>query len=173
MPRTLVTEAVMIAIYGQLLAPSAPAEFLLPYTTVVELYELESSHDPLMESKHEDRYVKKKISELLRYFEEPLNQKKIRRALQTPWAQSPSILLSDLVSVKIVNALDTALYGEFFDPIETELLLTSQRYEVPLLTDQVEWISRILEANVRVQVFEMNDFEYAIENFDVSDESES
>lgn len=171
MPRTLVTEAVMIAIYGQLLAPSAPVEYLLPYTTVVELYELQSSLDPLMESKHEDQHVKKKISQLLNYLEEPLNQKKIRRALQIPWGQSSSILLSDLVSVRIVNALDTAVYGEFFDPIETELLLTSQRFQVPLLTDQVEWIARILEANVSVQIYDIDDFEYAVENNDFTDES--
>lgn len=50
MPRQLVTEAVMVAIYGQLLAPSAPVEYLIPYTTVLELYELQSSTEPLMES---------------------------------------------------------------------------------------------------------------------------
>ncbi|WP_454190655.1 ADP-heptose synthase [Paenibacillus sp. Marseille-Q7038] len=166
MPRTLVTEAVMIAIYGQLLAPTAPIEYLLPYTTVVELYELQSSLDPLMESKHEDQHVKKKISQLLQYFEEPLNQKKIRRTLQIPWAQSSPILLSDLISIRIVNALDTAVFGESFDPIETELLLTSQRFKAPLLTDQVEWISRILEAKVSVQIYDIDDFEYAVENND-------
>ncbi|GIP43844.1 hypothetical protein J45TS6_23030 [Paenibacillus sp. J45TS6] len=169
MPRTLVTEAVMIAIYGQLLAPSAPVEYLLPYTTVVELYELQTSLDPLMESKHEDQHVKKKISQMLQYFEEPLNQKKIRRALQIPWALSSPILLSDLVSIRIVNALDTAVLGELFDPIETELLLTSQRFKTPLLTDQVEWISRILEAKVPVQIYDIDDFEYAVENNDFTE----
>lgn len=169
MPRTLVTEAVMIAIYGQLLAPSAPVEYLLPYTTVVELYELQTSHDPLMESKREDQHVKKKISQMLQYFEEPLNQKKIRRALQIPWALSSPILLSDLVSIRIVNALDTAVLGELFDPIETELLLTSQRFKTPLLTDQVEWISRILEAKVPVQIYDIDDFEYAVENNDFTE----
>lgn len=169
MPRTLVTEAVMIAIYGQLLAPSAPVEYLLPYTTVVELYELQTSLDPLMESKHEDQHVKKKISQLLQYLEEPLNQKKIRRALQVPWALSSPILLSDLVSIRIVNALDTAALGDSFDPIETELLLTSQRFKTPLLTDQVEWISRILEAKIPVQIYDIDDFEYAIENNDFTE----
>lgn len=76
MPRQLVTEAVMVAIYGQLLAPSAPVEYLIPYTTVLELYELQSSTEPLMESPQEDQHVKQKIGELISYFEEPFNRKK-------------------------------------------------------------------------------------------------
>lgn len=62
--------------------------------------------------------------------------------------------------------MDTAQYGEFFDPIETELLLTAQRFQQPLLTDQVEWIGRIIEAGVPVQVYDIEDFEFALENND-------
>lgn len=40
MPRQFVTEAVMMAIYGQLLAPRSPVEYIVPYTTIMELYEL-------------------------------------------------------------------------------------------------------------------------------------
>ncbi|MCM3782856.1 ADP-heptose synthase [Neobacillus mesonae] len=168
MPRQLVTEAVMVAIYGQLLAPSAPVEYLVPYTTVLELYELQSSPEPLMELAEEDQHVKKKIGELITYFEEPFNKKKISKALQTPWAKSSSILLDDKVSISIIGAMDTAQYGDFFDPIETELLLTAQRFNLPLLTDQAEWIGRIIEASVPVQVYDIEDFEYALENDDFS-----
>ncbi|MCM3128818.1 MULTISPECIES: ADP-heptose synthase [unclassified Paenibacillus] len=166
MPRQLVTEAVMVAIYGQLLEPSAPVEYLIPYTTVLELYELQSSTEPLMGSPQEDQHVKQKIGELISYFEEPFNRKKISRALQVPWAKSASIPLDDHVSIIIVGAMDTAQYGEFFDPIETELLLTAQRYQQPLLTDQVEWIGRIIEAGVPVQVYDIEDFDFALENND-------
>ncbi|MGV2644703.1 ADP-heptose synthase, partial [Clostridium perfringens] len=39
MTRIFVTEAVMLAIYGQLLVPPKPVEYIIPYTTILELYE--------------------------------------------------------------------------------------------------------------------------------------
>jgi hypothetical protein len=50
-----------------------------------------------------------------------------------------------------------------FDPIETEQILTAMKYQVPLLTDQFELQDRIIEAEVPVQVFDIEDFEYAVE----------
>lgn len=35
MSRRFVIEAVMVAIYGELLVPQAPVEYIVPYTTVM------------------------------------------------------------------------------------------------------------------------------------------
>lgn len=78
--------------------------------------------------------------------------------------QSPSILFGDQVTIAIINAVDTAQYGEYFDPIETELLLTSQRLDIPILTDQVELIARIIESASPVQVFDIDDFDFAMDD---------
>lgn len=164
MSRQFVTEAVMVAIYGQLLAPPAPVEYIVPYTAVLELYEFQTSSDPLMDNTADDQHVKAKVNELISYFEEPLNKKKIERALLVPWGKSPSILFGDQVSISIVNAVDTAQYGEYFDPIETELLLTSQRLDTPILTDQVDFIARIIESSAPVQVFDIDDFDFAMDD---------
>ncbi|KAA8787462.1 hypothetical protein ABIE27_002159 [Paenibacillus sp. 4624] len=164
MSRPFVTEAVMVAIYGQLLAPPAPVEYIVPYTTILELYEFQSSADPMMDNPTDDQHVKSKINELISYFEEPLNKKKIERALAVPWAKSPAILFGNQASITIVNSMDTAQYGEYFDPIETELILTSQRLGVPILTDQVELIARIIESESPVQVFDIDDFDFAMDD---------
>ena len=163
MSRQFVTEAVMMAIYGQLLVPGEPVEYIVPYTTVLELYELRDSPEPVMNVPDDDRHVKRKIAELVAYFEEPLNQKKIRKCLTMPWAKSPSILLDGMAKITVVNSVDSAPYGEMFDPIETELLLTSQREQSPILTDQFELIQRIIEGGVPVQVYDIDDFEFAME----------
>ncbi|MCL6602926.1 MAG: ADP-heptose synthase [Paenibacillus sp.] len=163
MSRQFVTEAVMMAIYGQLLVPGSPVEYIVPYTSVLELYELQDSEDPIMNFPEDDAHVKSKIKELINYFEEPLNKKKINRCLAMPWSKSSAILLGGKVQLTIINSMDTAPYGELFDPIETELLLTSQREKVPILTDQFELIQRIIEGGVAVQVYDIDDFDYAIE----------
>jgi hypothetical protein len=163
MSRQFVTEAVMMAIYGQLLAPERPVQYIVPYTTVIELYELRDSDEPLMNYQDDDLHVKNKIKELIAYIEEPLNKKKINRCLSIPWSKSSAILLGGQVSMVIINSIDTAAYGELFDPIETELLLTSQRENLPILTDQFELIQRIIEGGVPVQVYDIDDFDYAME----------
>ena len=62
-----------------------------------------------------------------------------------------------------MNTMDTAPYGESFDPVETELLLASQRAEAPILTDQYELIQRIVESALPVQVYDIDDFDFALE----------
>ncbi|MNW23500.1 hypothetical protein D3C74_02050 [compost metagenome] len=164
MSRQFVTEAVMLAIYGQLLSAAEPVEYIVPYTSFLELYELQETTDPLMDNNADDEYVKKKIRELVGYLEEPLNQKKIRRALLMPWGVSAPILVGDTTTVTIVNAVDAAQFGDDFDPIETELVLTAQRRQLPLLTDQIEWIQRLLEHTIPVQIYDIEDFEFALED---------
>ncbi|CAM3361704.1 MULTISPECIES: hypothetical protein [Paenibacillus] len=163
MTRVFVTEAVMLAIYGQLLVPPRPVEYIIPYTTILELYELLTSEEQLMNNTADDQHVKMKIRELISYFEEPLNKKKIDRALQVPWAKSPMIPVGESTTVTVMNTLDTATYGEAFDPIETELLLASQKAEAPILTDQFELIQRIVDSAVPVQVYDIDDFDFALE----------
>ncbi|MEW4369334.1 ADP-heptose synthase [Paenibacillus kandeliae] len=163
MSQAFVIEAVMIAIYGQLLNPDKPVTYIVPYTTIMELYEFAESTEPLMNSPIEDREVRDRIQELIRYLEEPLNKKKIQRCLQMPWSQSSGIVFSDQVQLSVVNALDNAHYGETFDPIETELILSSLKKEAPMLTDQFEMIQRLIDAKVPVQVYDIEDFSYALE----------
>lgn len=163
MTRIFVTEAVMLAIYGQLLVPPKPVEYIIPYTTILELYELHTTEEHLMNSSADDQHVKIKIGELISYFEEPLNKKKIERALQVPWSKSPTIPVSETTRVSVMNTMDTAPYGESFDPVETELLLASQKAEAPILTDQYELIQRIVESALPVQVYDIDDFDFALE----------
>lgn len=164
MSRRFVIEAVMVAIYGELLVPGAPVEYLVPYTTVMELYEFQNSPEPLMHNPADDQHVKAKIHELISYLEEPFNRKKLERALSVPWAKSPAILFGNNISWTVINALDNELYGDFLDPIETEIVLTAQREGAPVLTDQLDLIRRIIEAEVPVQVFDIQDFEFAMED---------
>jgi hypothetical protein len=161
--KRFVIEAVMIAVYGEMLVPIEEVEYLVPYTTISELYEMIESNEPVMPFSEDEIHVRQKISELIALLEEPFNRKKLERALSTPWGKSPPLPLNDKVSFVVVYAMDNAEYGEDFDPIETELILTSLREKSPILTDQPDLVSRLIEAEIPVQVFDMEDFEYAVE----------
>ncbi|MBO7745996.1 ADP-heptose synthase [Paenibacillus sp. MWE-103] len=163
MRRRFVIEAVMVATYGQLLVPSRPVDFVLPYSTIMELYDMKDGPEPVMDDPEDDKHVKGKIQELIGFFEDPFNRKKIERALQMPWRESSPLLLNDTVQFTVVHAVDNAQYGEYFDPIETELLLTSMKLGVPLLSDQFEFQDKLLEAEVPVQVYDIEDYEFAVE----------
>jgi hypothetical protein len=163
MRRRFVIEAVMVATYGQLLVPSRPVDFVLPYSTILELYDMKDGTDPVMDDPDDDAHVKQKIDELIKFFEDPFNRKKIERALQMPWRESSPLLLSDMIQFTVVHAVDNAHYGDYFDPIETELLLTSLKLNVPLLSDQFEFQDRLLEAEVPVHVYDIEDYDYAVE----------
>lgn len=164
MHRQFVIEAVMIAIYGQLLVPSRPVEYIIPYSTILELYEMRESTEPVMPETDDDAHVKAKIVELIGFFEDPFNKKKLERALQAPWRKSAPFLVNDNVIFTVVYAIDNAQYGEQFDPIETELILTSIKEKLPVLSDQFEFQDKVIAANVPVQLFDVEDFEYALED---------
>lgn len=170
MRRRFVIEAVMVASYGHLLVPSRPVDYVLPYSSVLELYEMRDSAEPVMDNPEDDRHVKNKINELIEFFEEPLNRKKIEKALQVPWRESAPLLLNDTIQFTVVHAVDNAQYGEIFDPIETELILTGMKLEIPLLSDQFEYEDRLIEAGVPVQVYDIEDFEFAVEEGIPSDD---
>ncbi len=163
MRRRFVIEAVMVATYGHLLVPSRPVDYVIPYTSIAELYDMRDSKEPVMDDPDDDVHVKAKITELIQFFEDSLNRKKIEKALQVPWRESAPLLLSDNIQFTIVNAVDNAQYGEMFDPVETELLLSSLKLNVPLLSDQFEFQDKLIEAEVPVQVYDIEDFEFAVE----------
>jgi hypothetical protein len=163
MRRRFVIEAVMVATYGQLLVPGRPVDYVIPYSTIMELYDMKDGAEPVMEDPDDDKHVKSIIGELIDFFQDPLNRKKIEKALQVPWRESSALLLNDNVSFTVVNAMDDAHYGEFFDPIETEQILSASRLQIPILTDQLELQDRIIEAEAPVHVFDIEDFEFAVE----------
>jgi len=164
MRRRFVIEAVLIASYGHLLFPGRPIDFIIPYASIAELYDMRDSTEPIMEDADDDQHVRAKISELIQFFEEALNRKKIEKALGQPWRESAPLLLNDEIQLTVIYAVDNAQYGELFDPIETELLLTASRLSVPLLTDQIDLQDRLIESEVPIQVYDIEDFEFAVED---------
>ncbi|GGG88405.1 ADP-heptose synthase [Paenibacillus radicis (ex Gao et al. 2016)] len=163
MRRRFVIEAVMVATYGHLLVPSRPIDYVVPYSSVLELYDMRDGSDPVMEDPEDDFHVRTKIAELIAFFEDPLNRKKIEKAMQLPWRESSPLILNERIQFTVVHAVDNAHYGEYFDPIETELLLTSSKLSVPLLSDQFEFQDKLIEAEVPVQIYDIEDFEFAVE----------
>jgi hypothetical protein len=164
MERRFVVEAVMMAIYGQLMVPVHPVEYVMPYSSLMELYDLTESKEPIMTQEEEDPYIRRSIQMMIDFFEDALNKKKIERALSSPWRKSPHLLVNDKVSITVVYALENAEYGEIFDPIETDLILLSIREKLPILTDQLEFVEKVIQGSVPVQVFDIEDFEYAVED---------
>lgn len=163
MRRRFVIEAVMVATYGQLLVPARPVDYVIPYSTIMELYDMKDGAEPVMDDPDDDRHVKGKIGELIEFFQDPLNKKKIERALQVPWRESSPLILNENVSFIVINALDNAVYGETFDPVETEQILTASKLQIPMLTDQLELQDRIIEAEAPVQLYDIEDFDFAVE----------
>lgn len=163
MSRRFVIEAVMVAIYGELLTPKTAIEYIVPYSTIMELYELHHSPDPIINNTLQDQLVKERIGQLIAYLDMPFHRKKLEQSLHIPWARSASILFSKDIKWTIINALEQEQYGEYFDPIETEIVLVAEREKVPVLTDQIEFISKIVEGQVPVQVFDIADFQFALE----------
>jgi len=167
MNRRFIIEAVLMAIYGQLLMPGRQVEYIIPYTTILELYDMKESTEPVMPDPEDDAHVKGKISELIAFFEDPFNKKKLEKALMAPWKKSAPLLVNEHTTFTVVYAVENAQYGETFDPVETELILTSMRESAPLLTDQFEFIEKLIDAEVPVQAYDIEDFEFAVDE-DVS-----
>lgn len=161
-PIRFVTEAVMLAVYGNLLMPEKPVEYLVPASTVDELYEMLNSPEPIVGDRNE-REVRETIRELIAFLEMPFFRKMVNNALVAPWRKSPSFPVNEKVSLSVMYAVEAEEFGETFDVVETELLLTALHEKLPLLTDQVDLIDRMVEAEVPVVVVDIDDFEYAVE----------
>ena len=157
-----VTEAIMLAVYGNLLVPEEPVEFVVPASTIDELYELLNSAEPIVEGR-DDQEVRNAIKHLTAFLETPFISKKLSSLPPAAWTKSPPIPISGQASLSIIFGTEAEEFGEEFDPVETELLLTALHEKVPFLTDQPDMIDRMVEANIPVVVIDIDDFEYAVE----------
>ncbi len=163
MSHRFVIEAIMLAVHGRLLTPDDPVEYIIPYTTIEELYEVIDLEEQILSNHEEDTEVKRKIGDLIAYFEESFNKKKLERALMRPWKKSPPILIGEKVIITVIYALENEEFGESFDPIETELILTAQKEDIPLLTDQIEFLNKIDLHHMHVYAYDIEEFDHAIE----------
>ncbi|PWK13892.1 ADP-heptose synthase [Tumebacillus permanentifrigoris] len=158
-----VLEPVLFAIFGELLFPNEPVEYLMPYSTVMELYELLDTEsivtDPL-----QNEVVKQNVRKFIEFFEQPFVKKKMDKILRVPWTKSAPILFSENVTFTVVFSIDNAEYGETFDPIETELVMLARREQVPIISDQLEFGQRIVAAKVPVTVVDVADFGFLLED---------
>lgn len=162
MPKLFVLEAVMLAIYGELMTPTEPVEYLIPVSTIYELEEFFHSPQPIMPEPEDDKHARKIMEDMLRFFNDPFTRKRTEKGLVAPYS-TVTFSFQNNVQLTIVRTEDNALWGETFDPIETELLLTAIHFQAPLITDQPEWQDRILEYVVPVQFYDIDDFEFAVE----------
>nr|WP_206766837.1 ADP-heptose synthase [Brevibacillus laterosporus] len=160
--KPFVIEAIMLAIYGNLLVPSEPVEYLIPSSTLRELDEFIGNSSPIMHDPEEEQRVREIIGDMIQYFHNPFRRKMMEKSLVAPWS-TVTFEHSDIVHFTIVKAEDTAMWGEIFDPIETELILTAMKWDVPLITDQTEWQDRLLEYVIPIQFYDIEDFDFAVE----------
>lgn len=162
MRKKFVLEAVMLAIYGELLSPAKPTEYVIPASTIYELEEIEQTTEPIMPDQEDDRHVRGIIRDMIQFFDDPFKRKKMEKSLIAPWS-TVTFPFSEEVQLTIIKSTDSASWGELFDPIETQLILTAMRLHSPILTDQVDWQERLLEHEISVQFYDIEDFEFAVE----------
>jgi hypothetical protein len=157
-----VLEPILFAIFGELLYPTEPVEYLIPYSALIELYEMRD-YDEIVSDPVENERVKQNLAGLIAFFEQPFVKKKIDKTLKMPWQKSTPILFSESVTFTLVFSIDNAEFGETFDPIETELILTAKREGVPIISDQLEFQQRAMEMRIPVTFIDVADFGFAIE----------
>ncbi|MFM1654001.1 ADP-heptose synthase [Brevibacillus sp. B_LB10_24] len=162
MRKQFVLEAVMLAIYGELMSPDHPVEYIIPSSTIYELEEIRHSPEPIMLNPEDDRHVREVMDTMIKYFDEPFTRKQMEKALVAPWS-TITIPFQEMVHLTVIKAEDNEMWGEAFDPIETQLMLSAIRLQVPLLTDQIEWQDRMIEHNVALQFYDVEDFQFAVE----------
>ncbi|WP_323372941.1 ADP-heptose synthase [Tumebacillus lacus] len=157
-----VLEPVLFAIFGELLYPTEPVEYYVPHSTILELYDLRDS-EQIVTDPSQNEHVRQSLEAVISFFEQPFVKKKIERSLRVPWQKSSPILFSDRVTFTVVYALDNAEYGESFDPVETELILTAKQLNAPLITDQLEFQQRIIQHRIPVTVVDVADFGFLVD----------
>ncbi|NGQ95408.1 ADP-heptose synthase [Brevibacillus sp. SYP-B805] len=162
MPKQFVIEAVMLAIYGELMTPACPVEYLIPVSTIYELDELVHLPEPIMQNPEDDKHVRLVIEQMIQFFRDPFKRKKMEKHLVAPMS-TVTFPFQNGVTLTIVKVDDNAMWGELFDPIETEQMLTAMHFEAPLLTDQPDWQDRMLEYMIPIQFYDIEDFEFAVE----------
>lgn len=159
--RTFVTEPLVLALFSELLLPSYPVRYLIPYSSLQELYLFRNER--LSEDEEEQNVMMENITILIDFFENPFVKKKVDSVASIPWAVSKPILYHEQVSFQVVNSTESAEFGDEFDPIETELLLLAAKENVPLLIEDPSIQQRIIDYDVSVQVYDVADFEFALE----------
>jgi hypothetical protein len=159
--RRFVVEPVVLAMFPELLHPLAPVEFVIPYSTIEELYLFR--REKFLTSEADYERITEGIERLIAFFESPLVAKKINRIAQIPWRFSSPIIWDESVTFSVVNVIEQEEYGEVFDPIETELILLAEWQKIPLLIEDVSLQDRIIEFEIPIQVFDVSDFDYAVE----------
>lgn len=152
----------MLAIYGELLTPSTSVEYIIPASTIYELEEIVQTTEPIMPDPDDDKHVREVIKDMIQYFADPFKRKKMEKTLLAPWSTITFPFQED-VHLTIIKATDSAFWGEAFDPIETQLVDTALRLRSPILTDQVDLQERLLEFEVPVQFYDIEDFDFALE----------
>ncbi|HEU4962298.1 MAG TPA: ADP-heptose synthase [Bacilli bacterium] len=160
--KRFVLEPVLFAIFSELLEPIEPIEYVIPYVSVIELYDLKDSDQVVMDLSQDAR-VKGNIEQLIAFFEQPFVRKKMERTLKVPWMKSAPILFSETVTITVVNSLDNAEFGEAFDPVETELLLTARREQLPIISDQLEFQKRVHEARIGLTVIDVAEIGFRVD----------
>ncbi|TCP53740.1 hypothetical protein EV586_10584 [Tumebacillus sp. BK434] len=158
-----VVEPILFAMFGELLFPTEPIEYIIPYSTVMELYDLRESEEVISDPQENER-VKANLEKIIQFFEQPFVSKKLDKSLRVPWQKSRPILFNENVTFTVVNALDNAEYGEEFDPVETELILLARREQIPLITDQLQFQQRIVEARINITVIDVADFGFQVDD---------
>lgn len=158
MPRRLVIEAAVFVTYGKFLLPDLAIDYYIPYSTILELFDIERTTKPIMEDPAEDVIVKRKVTQFLQYLNHPHNRRTIDTALQTAWAVSEPIIYFDTIRLVIVNAIDQSQFTNKFDSIETELIMTALKFDAPLLCDQFQLQQNIEAANLGVHVLDIDEF---------------
>ncbi|WP_198299718.1 ADP-heptose synthase [Tumebacillus avium] len=158
-----VVEPILFAMFGELLFPTEPIEYIIPYSTVMELYDLRESEEVISDPRENER-VKANLEKIIQFFEQPFVSKKLDKSLRVPWQKSRPILFNENVTFTVVNALDNAEYGEGFDPVETELILLARRENVPLITDQLQFQQRIVETRIGITVIDVADFGFLVDD---------
>ncbi|GIM47130.1 hypothetical protein DNHGIG_26790 [Collibacillus ludicampi] len=168
--RRFVVEPVVLAMFPELLRPPAPVEYVIPYSTIEELYLFRREKFLVNDTDHDQ--ISQGIERLISFFESPFMAKKIKRITHTPWRTSSPMIWNESVTFTVVYAIEQEDYGEVFDPIETELILLAEWQNIPLLIEDVSLQNRIIEFEIPIQVFDVSDFDFAVEEaFSLQQES--
>lgn len=152
----------MMAIYGELMTPTQPVEYLIPVSTVYELEELIHVPEPLMFHAEDEQHVRQVMGQMVQFFQDSFIRKKLTKHLIAPMS-TVSFPFQHGVTLTLVRVDDNARWGEIFDPIETEQIMAAMHFQVPLLTDQPDWQDRLLEFQVPIQFYDIDDFAFALE----------
>lgn len=154
-----VIEAVMLACYESVLtAAEGEITFYIPVRSIQSLVDLQHSTKRIMQDADVDDQTKRKISNLLHYFDTPSIRHSIQQAMQLPWGESTPIPYFDNVNLVVVHAVQLRKKDKVFSPYETELIRTSLKLGAPLICDQFNFQRRMTKDKLEVEWYDISDF---------------